>query len=49
MDKQLYIMLVAFLKERGQEISDSPLDELVIPLKDRGKLLIPIILLENAE
>lgn len=44
-ERRLYAILVEFLKARGRELGDGPLDDLVVPLADGERLIVPVVLL----
>lgn len=44
----LYKCLVEFLKDRGLEVSNNPMDDLIIPVMGGDVLRVPIVLLESA-
>jgi hypothetical protein len=43
---KLYKVLIAYLD--GKELAEGPMDNLVIPLKNGDSLLVPILLLKEA-
>lgn len=47
-DSTLYQSLISFLQSRNLTISDSPLDNLVIPLKDGRSFQVPLTFLRIA-
>lgn len=46
-EQQLYEALVRFLAERGQELSNQPLDDLIVPLSSGQLLRVPVVFLNS--
>jgi hypothetical protein len=48
-EKQLYDALKRIATENGQQLDDSPLADIEVPLKGGGKLVLSLELLSTAE